>query len=206
MIQTAGDLSEYLVRSTLLIRGVHGAIVTYDATSSKAVASVESHVLEVRDLDAERKIKNPKEVLDYPIVVAGMKVDLVGKDERRQRAGKELVARLRLLGFFGTGAKSGEMIEEPFTSIVREGRRREGGPSVGDTRAGNDDSGWPTGMKELILRLERNGKVVQLQRAVDLCLTCAPLSQAIKMYSYRNGQHEQVMDGSITGKTIPLKY
>ncbi|KAG4442834.1 hypothetical protein IFR05_001715 [Cadophora sp. M221] len=151
MIHTAGELSEYVVRSTLLIIGIHGAVVTYDATSSESFDAVESHVLEIRDLDAERKIKYPEVVLDYPIVVAGTKVDLVGKNGRRKIAGKKLAVRLGLVGFFETSAKSGEMIEEPFTSIVRELRRRERGSSRGDTRA--DKSGWSTNMKAKLKRL-----------------------------------------------------
>ncbi|KAH7407388.1 P-loop containing nucleoside triphosphate hydrolase protein [Cadophora sp. MPI-SDFR-AT-0126] len=161
MIHRTGDLREYYIRSSMLVTGIHGVVVTYDATSSESFASVETHVAEVRDMNAEKKVQSPQEVLDYPIVLAATRCDLVSETGAEQAAGRELVARLKLLGFYETSAKSGEGIEEPFSGIIRESRRREGGISKSDIKTGEINpntgpqkkAGWPTRLKKRLEKL-----------------------------------------------------
>ncbi|KAK0117147.1 hypothetical protein ONS96_012981 [Cadophora gregata f. sp. sojae] len=124
IIAGTGDLDDHFVKGTLLGRGIHGAVVTWDVTLREQFASIEDQVLEVKKLGTEHL---PGGVV-YPVVVAFTKMDLIdGNDSIGM--GDDFVAKLGLTGYFNTSAVSGDGVDEPFSSVVREVWRRDGYPA-----------------------------------------------------------------------------
>ncbi|PQE22504.1 hypothetical protein CJF31_00001414 [Rutstroemia sp. NJR-2017a BVV2] len=159
VICNAGDLSTPPLRGTLLAYDIHGAVVTYDGTSREELTSLESQVSGIKKLGKSNK----REGLDYPIAVAVTKIDLVGMGESRG-IGKDLGESLGLVGVFETSAVSGEGVQEPFASIVREVWRRDGGwPVLGGQSADGDadvkkenvhaKEGWSAKLKTKLRRI-----------------------------------------------------